>query len=173
MERRSTNDIGYSHHQGDLTAHVGSSYGVRLSGGSTSGIVEAVGDDTNVDLTLRSQGTGVILVGSSGQPVYLGGSTSPFRGLMFFQDTGVTLPDIASTDVGKSSGLSTHAITGVTTNSLVLANLRNDTNSTAIQLVSAHASRSTAGEVHCNFIKSDSVAFVATTATITFAIFRF
>ncbi len=37
MERRSTNVLGYTHFQYDVTAHVGSSHGVRLSGGSTGG----------------------------------------------------------------------------------------------------------------------------------------
>ena len=60
MERRSTNDIGYTHHAGDITAHTGSSHGVRLSGGSTGGVVEAVGDDTDVYLIVRAQGAGGI-----------------------------------------------------------------------------------------------------------------
>lgn len=65
MERRSTNDIGYTHYQGDVTAQVGSSHGVRLSGGSTGGIVEAVGDDTNVTLRLRGQGSGGVAIGNA------------------------------------------------------------------------------------------------------------
>ena len=65
MDRRSTSDQ-YTHYQGDVTAQVGSSHGVRLSGGSTGGIVEAVGDDTNVSLLLRGQGTGIVTVGSAG-----------------------------------------------------------------------------------------------------------
>ena len=65
MDRRSTSDQ-FTHWQGDVTAQVGSSHGVRLSGGSTGGIVEAVGDDTNVSLLLRGQGTGIVTVGSAG-----------------------------------------------------------------------------------------------------------
>ena len=178
MEFRSTQSR-YVHFQGDVISNVSSggvensSHGVHLTGGSTGGLILSAGDETDISLQVRGKGTGVLDVGSSGAPITLGGSTSLFRGLIFFQDTAVTLPDIASTDAGKSSGMTTHAIAGVTTNSVILANLRNDTNSTAIQLVSAYASRSTAGEVHCNFIKSDSIAFAATTGTINFAVFRF
>jgi hypothetical protein len=156
-----------------MTAHVDSSHGVRLSGGSTGGIVEAVGDDTNVNLTVRAQGAGTLILGSSGQTVQIGGSTSPFQGMIYFQDTAVTLPDIASTDSGRSSAVTTHTITGITTGSVVVANLRDDTNSLSIVLGEVSVSRSTAGQVHCQFIKTDTVAFAATTATITFLAFRF
>src|SRR3990167_10284269 len=167
MDRRSTS-AEYTHFGGDVTAQVNSSHGVRLSGGSTGAIVEAVGDDTNVGLTVRAQGTGTLTIGSSGQPIQLGGSTSVFRGMIWFQDTAVTLPDIASTDSGRSSAVTTHTITGITTGSVVMANLRDDTNSLSIVLGEVSVSRSTAGEVHCQFIKTDTVAFAATTATITF-----
>jgi len=74
MERRSTNAAGrYVHFGGDVTAHAESSHGVRLSGGTTGGIVEAVGDDTNVTLTLRGQGTGGVVVGAAGQTVTVAG----------------------------------------------------------------------------------------------------
>lgn len=172
MDRRSTSEQ-YTHFGGDVSAQVNSSHGVRLSGGSTGGIVEAVGDDTNVNLTVRAQGTGTLILGSSGQPVQIGGSTSVFRGMIYFQDTGVTLPDIASTQSGISSGMTTHTITGITTGSIVFANKRSDTNSTAIALVGVEVSRSTADQVHCQFIKTDTVAFVGTTATITFIALRF
>lgn len=172
MDRRST-AAEYTHFGGDITAQANSSHGVRLSGGSTGGIVEAVGDDTNVSLTIRAQGTGTITIGSSGQPVLIGGSTTPFLGMIRFQDTAVTLPDIASTNAGASSAVSTHTITGITTGSIVVANLRDDTNSLSIVLGEVSVSRSTAGQVHCQFIKTDTVAFAATTATITFLAFRF
>jgi hypothetical protein len=80
MERRSTSDR-FVHYGGDLTAHVESSHGVRLSGGSTGGIVEAVGDDTNVSLRIRSQGAGGISIGAnSSQAVTFSGSTRGFKG---------------------------------------------------------------------------------------------
>lgn len=82
MERRSTNDIGYTHNQGDFTAQIGSSHGVRLSGGSTGGVVEAVGDDTNVTLRLRGQGAGGVVIGNSSQGVSVAGP-STFSGTAF------------------------------------------------------------------------------------------
>ena len=172
MDRRSTS-AEYTHFGGDVTAQVNSSHGVRLSGGSTGGIVEAVGDDTNVSLTIRAQGTGTIVIGSSGAPMELAGSTSPFRGMIWFQDTAVTLPGIASTTAGGSTNMTTHTITGITTGSVVFANLRSDTASTAIYLTGVEVSRSTANEVHCHIVKSNTAAYTGTTATITFIAFRF
>lgn len=72
MERRSSNTAGFVHFGGDVTAHVHSSHGVRLSGGSTGGIVEAVGDDTNVTLRLRGQGAGGVIIGNSSQSITIG-----------------------------------------------------------------------------------------------------
>ena len=58
MEYRSTNANGYVHFQGDVVSNVSSgnainsSHGVRLTGGSTGGIVESAGDETNIALRL-------------------------------------------------------------------------------------------------------------------------
>src|SRR3990167_7989723 len=173
MERRSTNVVGYVHHGGDITAHIDSSHGTRLSGGSTGGILEAVGDDTNVNLTVRAQGTGTLILGSSGQPVQIGGSTSVFRGMIAFQDTAVTLPSWTSTQSGISTVLTTHTITGITTGSIVFGNLRDDTGTLSVALAAVSVSRSTANEVHCQFVKTTTLAFTGTTATINFLAFRF
>ena len=172
MDRRSTS-AEYTHFGGDVTAQVNSSHGVRLSGGSTGGIVEAVGDDTNVTLTLRAQGTGALILGSSGQPVQIGGSTSVFRGMIAFQDTAVTLPSWTSTQSGISTVLTTHTITGITTGSIVFGNLRDDTGTLSVALAAVSVSRSTANEVHCQFVKTTTLAFTGTTATINFLAFRF
>ena len=172
MDRRSTS-AEYTHFGGDVIAQVNSSHGVRLSGGSTGGIVEAVGDDTNVSLTLRAQGTGTLILGSSGQPVQIGGSTSVFRGMIAFQDTAVTLPSWTSTHSGISTVLTTHTITGITTGSIVFANLRDDTGTLSVALAAVSVSRSTANEVHCQFVKTTTLAFTGTTATINFLAVRF
>ena len=78
MLSRSTADY-YTHFQGDIVSNVQhdspSSHGVMLtadSGGSTGGIVQAFGDDTNIQLTLRGQGTGSVIVGNSSQAVQIG-----------------------------------------------------------------------------------------------------
>ena len=65
MERRSTNDIGYVHHQGDIVSNVGSSHGVWLRGGSTGGIIEPIGDDTSISLSIRSRTAGPLNLGTS------------------------------------------------------------------------------------------------------------
>lgn len=107
MERRSTNAIGFSHYQGDITAHVGSSYGVRLTGGSTSGIVEAFGDDTNVSLRLQPQGTTAgLLLGSTAN------STTPILGIQSYT---VEFTPAALTS-GPAQSETTIAVTGLTTN---------------------------------------------------------
>ena len=70
MDRRSTS-AEYTHFGGDVTAQVNSSHGVRLSGGNTGGIVEAVGDDTNVSLTIRAQGVGALNLQGGGSTLTL------------------------------------------------------------------------------------------------------
>lgn len=107
MNRRSTNDIGYTHFGGDVTAQVNSSHGVRLSGGSTGGIVEAVGDDTNVTLMLRGQGTGAIV-----------GQSTSGRGLLIGSDGSVTLGN-SSASVTLSVGVA-GALVGLSTSALQL-----------------------------------------------------
>lgn len=74
MKFPSSNTDGANPAHGDIVSNVGSSHGVRLSGGSTGGIVEPVGDDANITLTLRGKGTGKVRVsslafGSSGTPI--------------------------------------------------------------------------------------------------------
>jgi hypothetical protein len=59
---RSTN-AKFTHFSGDLVSNVDdSSHGVKLSGGSTGGVVEPVGDETNIALTLRSKGSAPLIV---------------------------------------------------------------------------------------------------------------
>ena len=72
MDYRSTNNAGWNHLLGDFVAGVGSSHGVQLSGGSTGGLIEAVGDDANISLRLRGKGTGAVTIGNSSQTVTIG-----------------------------------------------------------------------------------------------------
>lgn len=61
-----------------VIASAESSHGVRLEGGSTGGVVEPVGDDANIALTIRSKGTGPL-----GLEIGTNPSTqafAPFRG---------------------------------------------------------------------------------------------
>lgn len=119
MERRSTNDIGYVHYQGDVTAQVGSSHGVRLSGGSTGGVVEAVGDDTNVTLTLRQQGAGGIQIGR--------GSTTGFLKIERYR-IDYTVPVLSS----NSAAASTVTQAGLTTASILILQERQQNNSSVV-----------------------------------------
>jgi hypothetical protein len=78
MLSRSTADY-YTHFQGDIVSNVQhdspSSHGVMLtadSGGSTGAIVQAFGDDANIQLTLKAQGTGSVVIGNSSNAVQIG-----------------------------------------------------------------------------------------------------
>lgn len=79
MKFPSTNTDGANPALNDVVSNVASSHGVRLSGGSTGGIVEPVGDDANITLRVRGKGTGGVLVGNSSSPVTLGAGTA-FKG---------------------------------------------------------------------------------------------
>jgi hypothetical protein len=97
MEYRSTN--AGQHISNDIVAGVGSSHGVQLRGGSTGGIVEAVGDDANISLTLRGKGTGGVVLGNSSQAVTLGGGVG-FKGF-FTSTSSYELAAVSSGQVGE------------------------------------------------------------------------
>jgi hypothetical protein len=171
MERRSTNVNGYTHFQFDVTAHAGSSHGVRLSGGSTGGIIEAVGDDTNVSLTIRSQGTGPITIGSTTQPVSFSGSTSPFQGFIRFTSTAVSTPNFNSTNLMVVE--SSVTIPGVNSSHFVMAQFRNNGIASTDMTLTNVRPTSTNDEVLFAFEKHSTVTVAASTATIDFLVFRF
>lgn len=72
MNNRSTG----VHFGNDLVSNVESSHGVRLTGGSTGGIVESFGDDANIALRVQGKGTGATIVGNSSSPATFGGSVT-------------------------------------------------------------------------------------------------
>jgi hypothetical protein len=78
MEFRSTN-ARFVHYGGDVVSNIESSHGVKLSGGSTGGLIEPVGDDANITLTIAGKGTGGVVIGNSSSPVTLAGG-SQFKG---------------------------------------------------------------------------------------------
>lgn len=49
-----------THYTRGIIAGAESSHGVKIEGGSTGGVVEPVGDDANIALTLRSKGDGAL-----------------------------------------------------------------------------------------------------------------
>lgn len=63
MIYRSTNNA-FTHFSGDVTSNVDSSHGVQLTGGSTGGVVQPVGDDTDITLVLKGKGAGAVRVDS-------------------------------------------------------------------------------------------------------------
>lgn len=134
MERRSTNPNGGTHYQYDVTAGVGSSHGVRLTGGSTGGIVEAVGDDTNVTLTLRGQGAGGIVLGQASTASI---SAMTVALLQF------TVPALTTSGIAPVE--STLAYAGMTTNSIYFVSRRAPYNSTLATSLEVLACPATAG----------------------------
>lgn len=185
MDTRSNNNVGYTHFTGDVTAQVGSSHGVRLSGGSTGGIVESIGDDANVTLTLQAKGTAGVVIGNSSNPLTIGngstlvtigtsggqtlfgGSTAPFYGFMRLS-TDLTTPTIASTDVGST--YTTCTVPGGNSSHFVVINSRNL--STAYSIGEA-AFGSTANELNIKMVKASTVAGGASTFTANILVFRF
>ena len=176
-----------------------SSHGVQLTGGSTGGIVTAAGDETNIALNVIPKGSGplvlgaagnitigsgaanvtfgssgTILIGSSGASLQLGGSTTPFSGMIRFTDTAVATPNFATTNAMVME--TTHTITGVSSQTLgaearfyIIAQPHNL--STDCALVNCFVG-STGAEVHCRFAKVSTLSVAASTATISFLVFR-
>ena len=177
MEYRSTN--AGQHLSNNLVAGVGSSHGVEIGSHptSTGACVQAVGDDTNITLSLFGKGTGGVVIGNSSSPVtigssggaiLLGGSTAPFSGFARYTDTAVATPDFNTTNAMVME--TTHTLTGVNSSHFVLASPRNL--STDCALLYTYPA-STAGQVHCRFLKASTLTVAASTATIDFLAFRF
>lgn len=80
MNFPSTNTDGRNPSLGGIVSNVESSHGVLLDGGSTGGIVTAVGDDANITLNVRGKGTGAVVLGNSSSPVVIGASTQTNKG---------------------------------------------------------------------------------------------
>ena len=132
MERRSTNDIGYVHFQGDVVSNVGSSHGVWLRGGSTGGIIEPMGDDTSISLSIRSRTAGVLTLGTS-----TSGQVNVASTMVDLQSTRIQVGDASTTGISQiqrylvqvdsaalvlaagASGDTVSTLTGLTTNATV------------------------------------------------------
>jgi hypothetical protein len=183
MNNRSTG----THFGTDVVSNVESSHGVRLTGGSTGGVVEAFGDDANISLSIAGKGTGATRIGNSSSPVSLAGaatltagaiissgqtlqvgSTAPFAGFIRVESTSVATPNFNST--GSMGIVSTHTIAGVNSSHFILANAINV--STGVLLTDVFAG-STAGSVNLKWNKYSTTTIAASTATIRFLIVRF
>ena len=154
MDRRSTNDIGHAHFQGDVVSNVGSSHGVILRGASTGGIIEAFGDDTNIGLVLRAKGAGPLTIGLpnglvdiDSTSVTIGAAST--TGISFFQRSLLefTVPALSSAGTAGAVSESTITLAGATTNSFILLQPRVALNSTITTGLRIDGRVSTAAEL--------------------------
>lgn len=135
MNYRSTNNTGYTHHNGALVIGVELGSGIELnptSSGATPTILPA-GDESAKSILIAGKGTGGVMLGS--------GSTTP---VAMFQRYLIqaTVPALSS----ASSAESTVTVTGLTTNSVLILQNRLKLNST-VTGVTATARCSTANEL--------------------------
>jgi|RhiMethySRZTD1v2_1073278.scaffolds.fasta_scaffold179825_2 hypothetical protein len=77
MNFPSTNTDGRNPSLGGVVSNVESSHGVLLDGGSTGGIVTAVGDDANIALRVRAKGSAPLILGSTAGGIVFGSTTVP------------------------------------------------------------------------------------------------
>lgn len=134
MEFRSTNDNGYTHHQGDVVTNVSSgqginsSHGVHLTGGATGGIIQAAGDETNIPLNVRGKGSAGVVYGRN--------STSQINMIQTYR-LDWTIAALSSAGLDAAAADSTITVTGATTNSVYILQRRgalNSTNSTGLHI---------------------------------------
>ncbi len=198
MDRRSTS-AEYTHFGGDVTAQANSSHGVRLSGGSTGGIVQSVADDTAAALRVFAQGAGELYLGVAANPVAIVGSsislasthislqstrislstgsqiqigsTAPFAGFIRHSDTAIATPDFNTTNAMVIE--SSVTITGANSSHFVMGRIvSNGVASTDFQ-VGQFRTTSTANEVLFQFTKHSTVTVAASTCQMNFLVLRF
>ena len=167
-----------------------SSHGVELSGGSTGGRIDAVGDDADITLTIAGKGVGETRIGNSSSPVAFAGnistvgsitmssgsvlkvgSTAPFAGFIRFTSTAVATPDFNTTNamvIGSSV-----TITGANSSHFVMANYKNNGIASTDMFIVNPRTTSTGNEVLFDFVKVSTVTVAVSTATINFLLFRF
>ena len=156
---RSTNSK-FTHFQGDILSNVddGSSHGVQLTGGSTGGIVQPCGDDTDIALTVRGKGAGAVNLTSSGTftqtstqivlsstRVNVGSnSTTPVSGIQRYV-VQFTPPAV---EASSWTDLSTITVSGLATNSGLFPSFRTlDIAPSTLGSYSYEMACSTAGEL--------------------------
>jgi len=81
MNFPSTNTDGRNPAAGGIVSNVESSHGVLLDGGSTGGIITAVGDDANISLRIRPKGTGSLILGSTTVPNSTASAVAGLKGI--------------------------------------------------------------------------------------------
>lgn len=140
--RDSTQLWGASHTEGAQVFATASSHGVEISGGSTGGLISAVGDDANIALNLVAKGTGAVNVGSTNSGLFLNSSgvtigSASTTGVAKLQRYRIdwTVPALSSAGLDAASVDSTITVVGATTNGIYVVQRRgalNSTNSTGL-----------------------------------------
>lgn len=149
MEFRSSNSIGYVHFQGDIVSNVSSggvdnsSHGVRLTGGSTGGIVTAAGDETNIALNITPKGSGPLFLNST--TMLVGNRSTSLLAYIQRYRIDWTMPAVSSAGINAVD--TTLAVTGVTTNAMYIIQQTQIWNSTMDPGLMVTARCSTANEL--------------------------
>ncbi len=175
MEFRSTQSR-FVHFQGDIISNVSSggvensSHGVHLTGGSTGGVVQSAGDETNVGLTVRGKGTGPTVIGSTGGTVTINSttvrigsaSTTAISNMQRFL-LQFTIPALSSAGQGAASDTVTHA--SATTNAIYWVQQRVAYNSTEANAIRVTAICSTAAELRLQYWNHGASSLSGSTAS--------
>lgn len=143
-----------------------SSHGVRIEGGSTGGTIEPVGDDADVSLTFAPKGLGTLRLNSTRTAI--GNSTTTLIGVRRVR-VDFTVPAIAANAAAVHG--SSIAVTGLTTNSVILMQPRVPLNST-ITGVDVQARCSTAGALHLTFMNNSGTTLSGSTMSAYALIFE-
>ena len=122
MNTRSTG----THFGADVVSNHDQDHGVKLSGGSTGGRVDAIGDDSNITLSVAGKGTGQTRLGNSSSPVVIGSSGSAVGEILsaVIQFT----PPLLSSGAAAATE-STHTFTGCSTGTVLTFTPANAINS--------------------------------------------
>lgn len=145
-------------------AGVESSHGVRIEGGSTGGVVEPVGDDTDITLNVRGKGAGGVQYGV--------GSTSP---LLNIQRARIdwTIGALSSAGTAGASIDSTVTYAGATTNSIFIIQALRALNSTESTGLYLFAKCSTANELRVTTLNTGPSTLSGSTASAHVLQFKF
>ena len=124
--------------------------------------LEAVGDDTNIDLQLTSKGTGKIIVGDSGTGTVAGGSANidAQRGVVTTETLTASTASVETFDLVNNK---------IGTDSQVLVSLGDTTNTTGL-LVLGSVTTQTAGSATIELVNTSTTESLNGTANIVFQV---
>lgn len=153
-----------THYTRGVIVGADSSHGVRLEGGSTGGVIEAVGDDANISLSVKQKGSGALQLGN--------GSTSP---LLMIQRHRIdwTIGALSSAGTAGASVDSTVTLSGATTNSIFVTQVLRPLNSTESTGLYVTVRCSTADELRVTTLNTGPSTLSGSTASIHVLQFKF